>query len=454
MAVVSIFFICQQLFTSQVYLTFTLDIYDTSKGLKTCNGAFPSRAMTTVTILQQPNILSQPRTKIAYYISSHGYGHQTRALPLLSSLTRAGIHVVVCTAHPIDLFPADLMSPGNPLCEYRHIDSTLDGVLQKDPLTLDTEGTISHLAECFERYKEWTHRESCWLTETGISVILTDSSFAPGFLSKKTKIPSFLLGNFAWDSLYLDWLPAPILDWVRSGYKEFRGWLRLPGWINTDSFQNHRLLDWNQLRELKHVPSKLIMDFPPLARFVQHDSALVKQYDSSTTCKYLFIGFGGQKSRSGDQASELSFHRFLNSLPDDWTILVGAFFPFDHPRLIKVASDVYYPDLMARCHVVIGKLGYGTVSECIQAGTPIIYFPRKGFELEEEALLNWLHSESIYTQKIDDFSQLRADTLEVALGHKKRDNRTVQTAFRSCPDLITQFLDYFLDHHQNEFISQ
>ena len=35
--------------------------------------------------------------------------------------------------------------------------------------------------------------------------------------------------------------------------------------------------------------------------------------------------------------------------------------------------DVYMPDLTAVADVLLGKLGYGTVSECVDAQTPFVY---------------------------------------------------------------------------------
>lgn len=47
--------------------------------------------------------------------------------------------------------------------------------------------------------------------------------------------------------------------------------------------------------------------------------------------------------------------------------------------------DVYMPDLTAVADVLLGKLGYGTVSECVDACTPFVYVPRPLF-VEEHGL--------------------------------------------------------------------
>ncbi|PCH42345.1 hypothetical protein WOLCODRAFT_72480 [Wolfiporia cocos MD-104 SS10] len=56
--------------------------------------------------------------------------------------------------------------------------------------------------------------------------------------------------------------------------------------------------------------------------------------------------------------------------------------------------DVYMPDLTAVADVLLGKLGYGTVSECVDACTPFVYVPRPLF-IEEHGLRLLLDTEGV-----------------------------------------------------------
>ncbi|EIW57273.1 uncharacterized protein TRAVEDRAFT_168919 [Trametes versicolor FP-101664 SS1] len=56
--------------------------------------------------------------------------------------------------------------------------------------------------------------------------------------------------------------------------------------------------------------------------------------------------------------------------------------------------DVYMPDLTAVADVLLGKLGYGTVSECVDACTPFVYVPRPLF-IEEHGLRLFLSSAGV-----------------------------------------------------------
>ncbi|KAI0685927.1 hypothetical protein BC835DRAFT_1309732 [Cytidiella melzeri] len=57
-------------------------------------------------------------------------------------------------------------------------------------------------------------------------------------------------------------------------------------------------------------------------------------------------------------------------------------------------KNVHMPDLTAVAEVLLGKLGYGTVSECVDACTPFVYVPRPLF-IEEHGLRLLLDKEGV-----------------------------------------------------------
>ncbi|KAI1796995.1 hypothetical protein LXA43DRAFT_911338 [Ganoderma leucocontextum] len=63
-------------------------------------------------------------------------------------------------------------------------------------------------------------------------------------------------------------------------------------------------------------------------------------------------------------------------------------------RFFVAPRDVYMPDLTAAADVVLGKLGYGTVAECVDARTPCVYVPRPLF-VEEHGLRAFLEREGV-----------------------------------------------------------
>ncbi|CDO74499.1 hypothetical protein BN946_scf184979.g54 [Trametes cinnabarina] len=78
-------------------------------------------------------------------------------------------------------------------------------------------------------------------------------------------------------------------------------------------------------------------------------------------------------------------------VPQDWGREDGEELP---ENFFVAPRDVYMPDLTAVADVLLGKLGYGTVSECVDACTPFVYVPRPLF-IEEHGLRLYLEREGV-----------------------------------------------------------
>jgi hypothetical protein len=51
-------------------------------------------------------------------------------------------------------------------------------------------------------------------------------------------------------------------------------------------------------------------------------------------------------------------------------------------RFRALPQDAYVPDYIHMAQAVLGKLGYGFVSECLTMGTALIYVPRQDWPEE------------------------------------------------------------------------
>ncbi|KAF9913628.1 hypothetical protein BX616_009807 [Lobosporangium transversale] len=96
------------------------------------------------------------------------------------------------------------------------------------------------------------------------------------------------------------------------------------------------------------------------------------------TKKMVLVSFGGQRLKQG----------WGNPLPDGWIGVICGL-PVSHELpdgFYRSPHGVYVPDLTHAADIVIGKLGYGTCSECIAHDTPLIYVSRPQF-VEEHGLI-------------------------------------------------------------------
>jgi len=76
--------------------------------------------------------------------------------------------------------------------------------------------------------------ETEWLTaqqhqERRVDLVVTDAAFAPLVAASQLNIPSVVVSNFTWDSIYSDYLPKEILSAITSDYSHASWVLRLPG---------------------------------------------------------------------------------------------------------------------------------------------------------------------------------------------------------------------------------
>ncbi|KAF9952100.1 hypothetical protein BGZ72_006532 [Mortierella alpina] len=96
------------------------------------------------------------------------------------------------------------------------------------------------------------------------------------------------------------------------------------------------------------------------------------------TKKMVLVSFGGQRLKQG----------WGNPLPQGWIgVICGLPVSHELPEgFYRSPHGVYVPDLTHAADIVIGKLGYGTCSECIAHDTALIYVSRPQF-IEEHGLI-------------------------------------------------------------------
>jgi hypothetical protein len=305
---------------------------------------------------------SLPPLQVAVYISGHGYGHFTRTLNLLSLLSHTGrynFHIRTSSS---------LHTP--------HLTYALHpSVIQTNAYQLDGEQSI-HALLSFDPSLALTE-ETLFLKKHNIRAIISDAVSLPCHIAYSLKIPSILVTNFTFDSIFqalLDNVPAYVdkaapqqkIDEMSRHYALAHAVIRLPGYVPF-MFSGPQIIDAPMhFRVAKQTRSETL---------AEHGLQCLQEK------KILLHCFGGH---SMDTPSETP------KLPQGWACISQTIHqpPFFH----KISHHVYMPDLIAACDVVLGKLGWGTCSEVIGNGyRPLIYVPRSAF-IEEVGLLTWMKS--------------------------------------------------------------
>ncbi|KAJ7822078.1 hypothetical protein B0H14DRAFT_1325836 [Mycena olivaceomarginata] len=202
----------------------------------------------------------------AYYCSGHGYGHATRVSALAShllrlpELDRPAVHIV--SSAPKHVF-ADSIGLG---ARYRN--ANIDPVIVQ-PLAyrVDRQQSVAVLKSFIDKKDAILQTEVEWLTEIHADCVLSDAAFVGCLAASTVGIPSILVTNFTFDSVYgylsttlvdapvshaddthphfnnlIPDIPVPstelepLVHQIHAGYRCAHLLLRLPGYIPIPSF--------------------------------------------------------------------------------------------------------------------------------------------------------------------------------------------------------------------------
>ncbi|PVH73781.1 hypothetical protein DL98DRAFT_659248 [Cadophora sp. DSE1049] len=321
--------------------------------------------------------------RINYYISGHGFGHATRSAQLISALLSSSptTHVTIITTAPTHLFPS------SPRISFiaQEVDSA---IIQPQPYTIDAAASFSNLAAflALAETEEWQAKMERILEETECNLILADAPYLVAWVGAKQRgIKTVLVSNFTFDAIFerlLTYLPAEereeetrMVEKIEKLYAEYDFAVRLPGYIPFPFVEKYWSVE-DRRRRLVDVP--LVFRPAKLGReqVLEKLGIPVQMRD----CKILLVQFGGQVLAKNGEAK-------VPNIPEGWICLSSD--EVNDDRFFKFPKDVYSPDLVGAADVVLGKIGYGTVSECVGMKKALVYVLRPMFA-EEPGLLKYM----------------------------------------------------------------
>jgi len=287
---------------------------------------------------------------LAAYVTAHGFGHLVRLCEVLAQVRALAptLPITVVGEVPEAMVRAAVAEP----VQVRRV-ATDTGVAQFDPLRADVAAT-SALCTAFER--QWSARlasEVDWLRQAGAAAVVADIPPLPLEAAAEAGVPAIGLANFGWDWLWRHLPGGGIVlhaaaDRAAAAYGAADLLLELPFAAGLDSFT-------------RRVPVGFVARRPRLSRA---EARARLGLGGGLTALLSFGGTGGQVvARDALAASD----------DLDWLLP-------DPPTLARLAAlDMGFVDAIAAVDVVVGKTGYGIVTDCLAAGTPLVYAQRSGF---------------------------------------------------------------------------
>jgi hypothetical protein len=300
---------------------------------------------------------------IAVYITGHGFGHASRVTEVLKSIAALdrGVHFLIRTGAPEWFFRQSL--PGSVSFEYSPVKTDV-GVVQKDALRLSKKETLLRLQAFSGNRKSLLRSE--WEALKGRKPLLVFADIPPlAFdVADVLGVKSAGMTNFSWDWIYEAYVkeyPAftPLVEEIRESYGKAHLLLRLPFHGDFSAFP-------------------AIRDIPLVARHASFEKDIVRaRLAMPPHKKVILLSFGGYGVSNFIFARipPLKSCHFVTTFPSH-----GALPHVQHIREEDLkATGMKYPDLVNAADLVVGKPGYGLVSECIAHEKPFLYTTRGDF---------------------------------------------------------------------------
>lgn len=306
--------------------------------------------------------------KIAYFISPHGFGHASRASAVMSALLKIDpdLRFDIFTTVPEWFFRNSIKGEFG----YHSLHTDI-GLLQQTPLKADIPGTIRLLDDFLPFDSEETQRIANVSKVKGCDLVICDIAPMGIEVADKTGIPSVLIENFTWDWIYRQYQQShpgiiPHIKYLEDIFKKA-----------TYHIQTAPIC--------KPEPNDLYTS--PISREVRDNPHVIrKKLGIKPQEKIVMITMGGVKE-------ELRFIERLEALEDVCFIIPGInsakLERHKNIILLPYQSDLFHPDLVNACDVVIGKVGYSTLAEVFHAGVPFGYIVRKDFR-ESKILVDFI----------------------------------------------------------------
>ncbi len=298
-----------------------------------------------------------PATSIAYFISSHGFGHAARAAAVMEAIAECdpSIRFDIFTAVPSWFFKDSVTADFT----FHHL-LTDFGLAQKTPFQSDLRDTLSGLDDFYPIPHSRLADIAGHIKEIDSKMVICDIAPMGLLVAKEAGIPSALVENFTWDWIYRQYvaLDNRILDYIDYLKPIFES---ADYHIQTEPICSRKSAD---------------LVAPPASRRPRASREQIRQRLGLLTNGNVILITTGGIPQSYD------FYRKLVRLKEITFVMPGAGPEKkfrDNLIVLPHRSEFYHPDLVNACDAVIGKVGYSTLAEVYQAGVPFGYVARADY---------------------------------------------------------------------------
>jgi hypothetical protein len=294
------------------------------------------------------------RERIAFFVSSHGFGHASRACAVMQALRqkRPELELRIYTETP-EWFFRD--SVGD--VDYRRLQTDI-GLVQRSPLLEDIPATIEKLAGFMPFHPAVVDGLAAEIADCDL--VVCDISPLGLCVAAAAGVRSVLVENFTWDWIYRAY------EHAHPGLARFRHYLE----------PISRKADLRiQAQPVCH-PAAGSVTVGPIARMLRESRTAVRErLRIDPDVPLVLVSMGGVPA-------EYPFLERLRDRSDCILLIPGA--AAERRRdgallMLPARSDFHHPDLVNACDALVCKAGYSTLAEAYQSGPPLAWLPRERF---------------------------------------------------------------------------
>ncbi len=292
--------------------------------------------------------------RVAFFITGHGFGHGVRNAAVIEALPPS-VDVHIFTSLPEAFFREELHRP------YRVHACEIDcGCLQSSSVDVDVDATLARYAELDAGREAAITGIASRLRSLGIDLVVGDIPPLAFPIARAAGIPSLALCNFTWVDIYRPYVETrpryrPMLERMQADYaladRSLRLWPYMEGGMPGP------------------VEDAGLLCRPGRER--RREFAERFGFDPGKRWALVYVGTYGLEGVEWGNLARFADWEFIGL-----HALRGA--PANY-HLLRKDPSFRYADLTASCDLVLGKLGYSLIAECLSQAKPILFLGRTDF---------------------------------------------------------------------------
>ena len=300
-------------------------------------------------------------------ITAHGYGHAAQVAPVINALRERlpELRVTVQSSLPEAFLRGRIQGP------FRRIDRAPDfGLVMHSALDIDLEASATAYASLHADWQSQVEGEAQNLRELAPDLLLADVPYLTLAAAAQVGIPAVALCSLNWADIYRHYFStreaAPrILAQMEAAYCSAQAFL-CP----------------EPSMPMPFMASRVSVG-PIAAQGRNQREALLEVLQLDSEQALVLVAPGGVDTRFAIENWPVGqgIHWLVS---ERWQVQHADASPLER-------TGLSFTNLIASCDAVLGKCGYGTVTECAVNGTPLLYIPRPDWP-EEDTLRHWLEA--------------------------------------------------------------